>query len=232
MRLCDNSSRPTCVEMLSATGVVLFLAGLASPLLAASFRLQSVDTMTRRAQEIVRVLPSGTPPEVRWDPGRRYIYTETEFQVLESLYGDSKVGTTIWVRTLGGFIPEDDIGMVVPGAPAFRHDEEIILFLWRNPGGALRVLDLAAGKLEVSPMASGQRRLSRRDLRGADVVSTAKWPGSLEELRDHVSRAAARKANREQSRESREEPGETDRPKDRGEGIEPDRKTGGKGKSQ
>lgn len=158
---------------------LLAVSALPQAAWATTVVLQPVETMTQRSSVIVRAVPIPGSAISMWGPAQRFIVTQTRFEVLETLYGAARPGDQIVVETLGGFIAEEDLGMLVPGAPKFVANEEVVLFLWRPPGtlGAakratdaapLRVLDLSAGKFEIT-LEAGAEVLTRRDLHSGQV---------------------------------------------------------------
>jgi len=126
----------------------------------------------------------------------RNLFTFATIQVSETLKGQP--AQTLTVATLGGVdlnrkIP---IGMRVPGAPEFRAQEEVFLFLnpaTNAPGFA--VTGLAAGKFSIVDDGQGNKILSD----GAVVVhgpgdarSGVKHSLKLEELKEKVRRQLGR----------------------------------------
>jgi hypothetical protein len=67
-----------------------------------------------------------------WTADGRWIVTLVRIQVLETL-GGSAPGDKLVVRVLGGVL--DGIGLSVSDLPAFRVDEETVLFLKRSSDG-------------------------------------------------------------------------------------------------
>ncbi len=181
--------------VLLAVGVAIAAAPQAS---ATTIVPQSIDTMVQRAHVVVRAIPVADSAVSSWDEGHRLIVTRTKLKVLETFCGDAQADAEIEVETLGGFIESEKIELYVPGSPVFRPNEQVVLFLYRNGvSGALRPLDLAAGKFEVTEK-DGRQVISRRDLGGCGLAGTRTTPTGLsaltDEIRDAVKHKEAQKA--------------------------------------
>ena len=96
-----------------------------------------------------------------WTADGHWIVTVVRIQVLETL-GGSAPGDELVVRVLGGVL--DGIGLSVSDMPAFRADEETVLFLKRsNDGKTFLVTDNFQGKNTLLGGRVVERDLARTD---------------------------------------------------------------------
>lgn len=173
--------------------IALVLAVISSPLDATSIAVQPVEEMAERADVIIHAVPKPGASAMMWDASHRYIVTHTTLTVLESFRGNVQAGGEITVRTLGGYIPADDVRMHVSGVPQFKPNEEVVLFL-EGQGQILRTIDLSAGKFEVQRNENGLQTVTRRDLADVHIVGEHQdGPSTLKELRTKIVAAGHRK---------------------------------------
>ena len=151
----------------------------------------STDELVQQSQ----VIATGRCIETHTSWVGRTLFTFATIQVTETLKGQP--AQTLTVATLGGVdlnrrIP---IGMRVPGAPEFRAQEEVFLFLnpaTNAPGFA--VTGLAAGKFSLVDDGQGNKIVSDGAVVIHDVVDArgrAKHSLKLEELKEKVKRQLA-----------------------------------------
>jgi hypothetical protein len=81
-----------------------------------------------------------------WHPQQRLIESTVVIAVSYHLLGGTTA--TVTVKTPGGFLADEGIGMVSPHAAAFTPGEEVLLFL-RQQGPAWQVINGAAGKFQL-----------------------------------------------------------------------------------
>ncbi len=122
----------------------LLVAGLllATPTLAAVALQQSVESLARSSDAVVR----GTVQRrtAHWEGGR--IFTEVEVQVAEVWRGKAPAKVTLSVP--GGEVGK--IGQWVPGAPSFSDAEDVAVFLKQGDRGRYGVTGLALGKFSLA----------------------------------------------------------------------------------
>jgi hypothetical protein len=145
--------------------------------------------LTQRAESVVA--GKVTETRSRWTSDHEAIYTEVTIVVDRVLSGAVKVGERVTVRREGGTV--DGIGMKVYGAPSFKKDEDVVVFLERR-GQARYVVGMSQGKLQLYTDKAGVRRL-RRDL--SEVAFTGPAPAreramaTLDDLAGAVARLRA-----------------------------------------
>ena len=152
----------------------------------------STDELVQQSQ----VIATGRCIETHTSWVGRTLFTFATIQVSETLKGEP--AQTLTVATLGGVdmnrrIP---VGMRVPGAPGFRAQEEVFLFLnpSTNPSG-FAVTGLAAGKFSIIDDGQGNKVISSQAVVAHGVVESrigAKHSLKLEELKENVRRQLAR----------------------------------------
>ena len=152
----------------------------------------STDELVQQSQ----VIATGRCIETHPSWVGRTLFTFATIQVSETLKGEP--AQTLTVATLGGVdmnrrIP---VGMRVPGAPEFRAQEEVFLFLnpSTNPSG-FAVTGLAAGKFSIIDDGQGNKVISSQAVVAHGVGESrigAKHSLKLEELKENVRRQLAR----------------------------------------
>src|SRR5262245_11962096 len=151
--------------------LALVLALLLFPVAAAA----QDPSMTRFAAESTAVLHGVCIHNAaRWDGQRRMIVTDTTIRAVEYLKGN--LGSTITVSEPGGELPERNLAMTVPHVARFQRGEEVVVFVWRDPGGAYRVVGGAQGKYTVDrDPATGTKRVGQLPL--ATVIENLRAAG-------------------------------------------------------
>ena len=144
--------------VLRLRAVVLFLAPAcivwtAAAARASVLRYLSLEDQCDMAEVIVVARATGQSAE--WDDNRLRIYTDTRFEVEQTVKGD--VAGVIIVRQLGGQV--GDIGMSVAGSPVFLEGERYVLFLNIRPDGKYRVVGFSQGCYPVVTGAGGKARV-------------------------------------------------------------------------
>ncbi len=89
----------------------------------------------------------------KWVDGR--IETEIVLSVSRYLKGD--LGASVTVTRLGGNV--DNIGMLVPGAPKFRIDEEVLVYISQKESGRNSVMGWALGKFSIRADGTGEKMI-------------------------------------------------------------------------
>jgi hypothetical protein len=153
-----------------ALGIVA-LTVIAPP--AHSTTVYHLDTpaLVRGSTGIVIGTVQGT--QSHWNESRTAIVTDVTVSVSDVLKGDAT--STVTLTQPGGEV--DGMRYEIPGSPAFRANEEVLLFLWEDSHGRAQVNGLAQGKFELrTDPASGERVLSRQlpGLAFRDVRSLAR----------------------------------------------------------
>ncbi|MBI3665644.1 MAG: hypothetical protein HY236_05355 [Acidobacteria bacterium] len=80
-----------------------------------------------------------------WDAQKQIIWTHAELELQAGLKGAPS--QRIVVSEPGGMV--DGIGVLVEGVPHYQAGEEVVVFLYRTPGGLLRTRGLGQGKFTV-----------------------------------------------------------------------------------
>ena len=95
-----------------------------------------------------------------WNAARTQIFSYVDLRVDQALKG-ALSQRTLRLRVLGGTV--GDVGMFVPETPQFAPNEELVLFLERNPQTLFPVVGLEQGKLSVRTVpATGQKLVTER----------------------------------------------------------------------
>ena len=137
------------VTLLSILGVCL--SGWL-PVDATTLRLMRLDEIAARADRVVHA--EAIEQRVYWDHSGRKIYTDTTFEVIESIKGAGPARLTVTI--LGGAI--GPVAMVVDGAPLFAIGEEVVLFTSPRPDGRKNLIGYSQGVLRVHvDVATGAR---------------------------------------------------------------------------
>lgn len=165
--------RPHC--LVSRAG--LFFAGAASLFVGLSLPRaglatvvvpMTIEDMTKESECVVRgrVVSS----ESAWDREHSKIYTSTEVTVLDPIHVTSGVPTKVVVRTLGGEV--GSIGMKVAGTERFVLNEEVLLFLRKDPlvSSAFQVVGMSQGKYRIEAEAKTGRAMAVPSVEGLAFV--------------------------------------------------------------
>lgn len=124
--------------------VLVVLALAVSAALGAVLLRMDLPEMVEEAQVIC--LGRVAAIESEWDEHRGVIYSFATIKLQRIIKGDG-TGDTLVVRYLGGKV--GDVGMSVPGAPSFRTDEDVLLFLTAEEDGSYSVMGMSQGKYEI-----------------------------------------------------------------------------------
>jgi hypothetical protein len=139
-----------------------------------------------------------------WDEGHQRIFTFTDIEILDALHAPSALPKTITVRTLGGEV--EKIGMRVSGTEKFAPQEEVVVFLRRDPvdAQAFQTVGMSQGKYSVEHEAKGRAvavpsleglAFARPDPNGGSMKVSGEAPDAaripLNELRERVQAAIA-----------------------------------------
>ena len=153
----------------------------------------TVESLTASADVVVRAKVSAT--RSAWgDGGARSGAIFTTISLTPSAFWKGSGGAQVNVLTPGGSVGEWD--QTVHGAPAFREEEEVVVFLKRRAGTPdsaplFEVQQWALGKFAVSSTKAGLR--AARDRTGLTCVGCGADEAdelALEELRGRVLAAA------------------------------------------
>lgn len=153
---------------------------------ATTLQQLSTDDMIRQSTAIVRVKVTGLSSGLRG----RDIYTNYQFQVLETLKGSTSAQTQVAVP--GGVA--GGLREMVPGAPALTTGQQYVIFLWTSKSGLTQVIGLSQGLLTVLQDASGNAVLVRPAAPGlmlnssGNVVDDKAVSMTLDELRAEVQK--------------------------------------------
>jgi hypothetical protein len=148
------------------TAITLF-AALAVGATASATIMVPLDlkALTTRADRVVYGAVEGS--ETHWTAAHDAIYTDVTVRVLRSYKGTMQPGETVVVRREGGVV--DGVEMRVYGSPTFQPTEEVVVFLEKR-GAASYVVGMAQGKLRVTTLVDGTKRVSAPDTRGISYV--------------------------------------------------------------
>jgi hypothetical protein len=152
----------------------------------------AVDTQFLTERSTAVVLATVVSQESRWNDDHAKVYTFTVLDVRDDYKGKIR-GKKVTVKQLGGTV--DGIVCRVPGQPAFRKGEKVLLFLepMEKERDRFRVVGMAQGKYSVREDGTAVRDLKELDLVGAarDRVrheSPVQLGTLIEEVRSIVSK--------------------------------------------
>ena len=175
-------NRASKFAAVAIAGLALFGASLATATTVQKF---SLADLAKKSETIV--LARVEDETARWEDGKKEIYTYITLRVLDPVKGMSrkadngkspKTEETITIRQLGGTV--DNISSIVPGMPAFRRGEEVVVFLSaKNALGYPSVVGLQQGKYTVYSDESGVKQV-RNDV---DGMSTMAADGTVTEAK-------------------------------------------------
>jgi hypothetical protein len=91
-----------------------------------------------------------------WDKDHQRIYTHTTVEVLDPIHTPSRLPQKITVKTIGGEVGK--IGMRVSGVEKFAPNEEVVLFLRRDPidQQLFQTVGMSQGKFSIEHEAKGR----------------------------------------------------------------------------
>jgi hypothetical protein len=133
--------RTTCCAALLVT--ILSAQEVARATAAAA---PSATSLTAGADRVVRATVSDVRSQ--WDAARMHIYTDVTLRVEEAYKGTG--ARVVHVRHLGGTV--DGVAMLTVGESHFDRNEEVLVFLRRNPDPKVevyQVVAMARGKFHV-----------------------------------------------------------------------------------
>jgi hypothetical protein len=133
-------------------------------------------TLVRQAHAIA--IGRVTSVQPRWREGRRGIETALTFDVEQYLKGD--LGETVTLTVPGGQMGR--YRTVMPGAPVFAEDEELVLFLAAGTPSSAHVLGLGQGVFRIMTDQENGARLVV-----PEILTTAQ-AGAIRLVRGDVSR--------------------------------------------
>ena len=142
---------------------LMLLASCASEASATQVTRLDTWTMAQTSSDIVIGKVTGT--QARWNDAHTKIVTDVQVEVAEALKGGAT--TTLTLTQLGGEV--DGARYSVPGCPAFRSGEEVLLFVWRDAQGRAQVNGLSQGKFEIERDAKTGEATVQRSLPGLAV---------------------------------------------------------------
>lgn len=152
---------------------LLFLAAPAHATIARFLELQQHCDLS---QLIVRAKTLDSRTFVDEKDGRPR--TETTFLILETYKGDRSPGSTVALRQMRGPVGEGELR--IPGDPAFREGEEVVLFLRTGTDEIAFLTAMGQSKYVVDRSESGA--VVRRDLTGLGfLVDESRVVGADEE---------------------------------------------------
>jgi hypothetical protein len=132
--------------------LVVTLALFTQPSSALVVRELSFDELVVEAGSIYR--GRVVKKRVAWNESRTLILTHYTLSIRETLKGTP--GAQVRFSELGGEI--DGVALDVPGAPEYRLDEEVVVFLHAEKGRVM-TLNWRRGKFPVERMRNGESRV-------------------------------------------------------------------------
>ena len=162
------------------------LIGFLAEAQATTLQQLSTAELITQSTAIVRVKVSGSSSARRG----RDIYTNYQFQVLETLKSSAAVQSQVAVP--GGVA--DGLREMVPGAPALTTGQEYVIFLWTSRSGLTQVIGLSQGLFTVMQDTAGNTVLVRPAApglmldRSGNVVNDAGVTLKLTDLRSEVQK--------------------------------------------
>lgn len=120
--------------------VALVAAALAAPAQCTIVVRQDLNDLAKNSEAVVRAVVRGEA--AAWDADRRFIWTTTTFDVVETWKGTLAGRASL--RELGGEVGTQ--GMRVVGAPQYAAGEEVVLFLYKDAQGFWRTQGWTQGK--------------------------------------------------------------------------------------
>ena len=171
---------------LSVAAAALMVSAL--PLLATVVLYVPLEEQAKTA-EIIVVAAAGQG-QSNWDAGGQLIFTDTRFEVQETVKGTVTGGVT--TRQIGGTVGH--IAQSVSGSPQFVSGRSYVLFLEPRPDGYYRVVGFNQGCYPVLTGRDGKRKVSP-SLAGAEGVKLLGAAGAAaalpEPLADFLARVRA-----------------------------------------
>lgn len=159
---------------------LLVLPIAAAPAAATVLVTQDVETLGGASEFVVhaRVIDVAG----RWNRTRTMIETDVTLDVIEDLRGTTRRHPVVVVP--GGRV--DGYRQVIDGAPEFRINEEVVVFLRRD----------RSGRLAVSGFSLGLSRVTRDEGNNALLVGGSAGGLRLEELERRLAKIAATQRRR------------------------------------
>jgi hypothetical protein len=145
----------------------------------------TLDDLITQSTAIVRVKVTGSSATLRG----RDIYTNYEFQVLETLKGAPQNSVAVPGGVAGG------LRQMVAGAPSLSFGGQYVIFMWTSRSGLTQVIGLSQGLFSVMDDSSGNPVLVRPAATGQMVDKTGNLVGdkavtvSLSDLRAEIKKA-------------------------------------------
>jgi hypothetical protein len=141
---------------------LLLYASAAS--LATQIEARSLPELGREAQLVVQGKVRGT--RSFWNEDRSRILTEVEFEVAQAHKGQAP--TTLRLLQMGGAV--DGVRMTMHGAPQWKQEQQMLLFLEPATRDAYRLSGFTQGRFELTPDARTGELMAKRSLFGAELV--------------------------------------------------------------
>jgi len=162
----------------------------------------SIERLSERADLIVRGRVTDTT--VLLERGAKRIWTRHRVHVEETLAGVAR--TTVLVHVRGGRVGQ--LTQTVKGTARPRKGERVVLFLWKDSAGRLRVLGQAQGLYRIATDKKSGIQHCTSDVSGLALVRAdgRKRPATesarsldLKELRKRIGAARAAKARSQEA---------------------------------
>jgi len=112
-----------------AAALTLLVCAFSGLVLAATIP-QTTEQLVHNSSDVVR--GNVISQKSQWDETHRFIYTEIQVKVTETVRGSLPKEGTIRVYAPGGVV--NDTGLKVEHAPEFTNGEDVLLFLVENNG--------------------------------------------------------------------------------------------------
>jgi len=142
-----------------ALGVLL----LATPARASQVIHLDTRGLTHESSDIV--IGRVGEQHAHWNDAHTMIVTDVVIHVSQSLKGAG--GDQLTLTQVGGEV--DGMRYSIPGSPAFRAGEEVLIFAWRDRTGRPQVDGLAQGKFEIDRDPASGARVVQRSMPGLGI---------------------------------------------------------------
>ena len=154
------------------------------PVQATTVTRASLDDLIQKSTSIVRGCIAGSSSGSHGS----LIYTYYKIQVLERWKGAND--DQLQVQVPGGSL--NGIQQNIAGTPQLALGAEYVFFLWKGPSGAMHVLGLSQGVLDLVKDSSGATILVRQPSEVVAVDSTTGLSGSQDPLQMKLSDFSSR----------------------------------------
>jgi hypothetical protein len=154
------------------------------PAQATTITRASLDDLIHQSTIIVRGRVVGSQAANKGS----LVYTNYKIQVIERWKGAAE--DQVQVQVPGGTY--NGVQQVIAGSPQLNLGAEYVFFLWRGPSGAIYVMGLSQGVLDIVKDASGSERVVRQPSEALALDSATGATGSQDALQMRLSDFSSR----------------------------------------